>query len=59
MFYLSNSIQVSLVDSFVASGGIPTSGLGVRDMGIVIGTRLDFSFGENRPWNEVVASWIL
>ena len=37
MFYLSTSIQVSLVDVFVASRGIPTSGLGVRDVGIVIG----------------------
>jgi hypothetical protein len=36
-----------VVDAFVASGGIPTSGLGARHVGIVVGTRLALSFGEN------------
>jgi hypothetical protein len=31
---------------FVASGGIPTRGQGVRHVGIFIGTRLAFQFGE-------------
>jgi hypothetical protein len=35
------------VDVFVASGGIPTSGLGVRHVGIFVGTTLHFHFGEN------------
>jgi hypothetical protein len=35
------------VDVFVASGGIPTSGLGVRHVGIFVGTRLHFRFSEN------------
>jgi hypothetical protein len=35
------------VDVFVASGGIPTSGLGVGHVGIFVGTRLHFRFGEN------------
>ena len=47
MFYLSNSIQVSLVDAFVASGGIPTRGHGVRHVGILVGTRLHLRFHEN------------
>jgi hypothetical protein len=32
---------------FVASVGIPTSGLGVGHVRIFVGTRLHFHFGEN------------
>jgi hypothetical protein len=32
---------------FVASGGIPTSSHGVRHVGIFVGTKLHFRFGEN------------
>jgi hypothetical protein len=32
------------VDAFVASGGIPTRGHGVRHVGIFVGTRLHLSF---------------
>jgi hypothetical protein len=38
---------VQLVDAFVASGGIPTRGHGVRHVGIFVGTRLLFRFSEN------------
>ena len=41
------SVKDHFVDAFVASGGIPTSGLGVMDVGIVIGTRLHFHLSEN------------
>jgi hypothetical protein len=34
---------------FVALGGIPTRGQGVRDVGIFIGTRLAFCFSEIDP----------
>jgi hypothetical protein len=42
---------------FVASRGIPSSGLGVRHVGIFVGTTLDFSFGENPLGMELGASW--
>jgi hypothetical protein len=35
------------VEAFVALRGIPTSGHGVRHVGIFVGTRLLFHFGEN------------
>jgi hypothetical protein len=38
---------VKLVDAFVALGGIPTRGYGVKHVGIFIGTRLHFCFNEN------------
>jgi hypothetical protein len=34
---------------FVASGGIPTRGQGVRHVGIFVGTRLVFRFSELGP----------
>jgi len=34
--------KVDIVDAFVASGGISTSGLGARHVVIVVGTRLAF-----------------
>jgi hypothetical protein len=34
------------VEAFVASGGIPTRGQGVRHVGIFVGTRLAFRFSE-------------
>jgi hypothetical protein len=34
-------------EAFVASGGIPTRGHGVRHVGIFVGTRLAFRFSEN------------
>jgi hypothetical protein len=40
-------VGVSNVDVFVASRGIPTRGLGVKHVGIFVGTRLHFRFGEN------------
>jgi len=42
---------------FVASGGIPTSGLGVRHVGIFIFTTLDFLFAKNLLRLELGASW--
>jgi hypothetical protein len=47
---LEDGIPPSLrgsVDAFVASGGIPTRGHGVRHVGIFVGTRLHFRFSEN------------
>jgi hypothetical protein len=34
------------VEDFVASGGVPTRGRGVRDVGILVGTKLAFHFSE-------------
>jgi hypothetical protein len=45
------------VDIFVASRGIPTSGLDVGHVGIFVGTSLDFSFGEKPLGLELGASW--
>jgi len=44
------------VDAFVASRDIPTRGLGVRHVGIVMGTRLALSFGEN-PYVFELGAW--
>jgi hypothetical protein len=47
---LEDGIPPSLrgsVEAFVASGGIPTRGHGVRHVGIFVGTRLLFRFSEN------------
>jgi hypothetical protein len=35
-----------IADDTVASGGIPTRGQGVQNVGIVVGTRLAFRFSE-------------
>jgi hypothetical protein len=35
------------VDAFIASGGIPTRGHGVRHVGILVGTSLHLHFSEN------------
>jgi hypothetical protein len=40
---------VVIVDVFVASGDIPTRSHGVKHVGIFVGTRLLFRFGENAP----------
>jgi hypothetical protein len=44
------------VDAFVASGGIPTRGHGVRHVGIFVGTRLPF-VSVKTPLDEARASW--
>jgi hypothetical protein len=47
---LEDGIPPSLrgsVEDFVASGGIPTRGHGVRHVGIFVGTILLFCFSEN------------
>jgi hypothetical protein len=41
------TMEEKLVDDFVASGGIPTSGQGVRHVEISVATRLAFRFSEN------------
>jgi hypothetical protein len=43
----SKVLWVLLVDAFVASEGIPTRGHGIGHMGLFVGTRLLFCFGEN------------
>jgi hypothetical protein len=44
-FTIDIGIDHATVD-FVASGGIPTRGRGVRHVGIFVGTRLVFRFSE-------------
>jgi hypothetical protein len=60
LIYVYNIVlpfKSSFVDVFVASGGIPTSGLDVEHVGIFVGTSLDFLFGENPLGLELGDSW--
>jgi hypothetical protein len=44
---------------FVASGGIPTRGCGVRHVGIFIGTKLLFPFSEHSIGMRLGPHWLV